>query len=140
MGGEVLASYGLRPIGKVAIINDRFVIDLSDASANSLTCCIYAFLVGDEIVRIGSSKAMLGSRLRAWQRDVTAALQGVAWRTPASEAEGWRSRLIPGVRGVLWAREGTIIDTPIGQINAYLSEESALIGRHLPALNNSKHR
>jgi hypothetical protein len=140
MSAELLASYGMRQVGIVAIIDDRFVIDLADPATADLTCCIYAFLIGTEILRIGSSKAPLGSRFRAWQRDVTAALQGIAWRTPASEAEGWRTRLPPSAVGTLWAREGTMIDTPIGKINAYLSEESALIGWHLPALNNSKHR
>jgi len=33
-----------------------------------------------------------------------------------------------------------MVQTSVGEINTYLSEESYLIGKHLPKMNRSKHR
>lgn len=70
-----LLSYGLTRIGSCEIVDDEFRIQVSDEKLVNAEQCIYAFLVDDEIVRIGSSKAPLRTRLKAWQRDVSKALQ-----------------------------------------------------------------
>ena len=101
---------------------------------------VYAFLIGSEIARIGSSKAPLRSRLKSWERDVTNALNSRKSPTPPWEADLWRGALEQHGVGHIFAREGTAITTSIGTLSAYLAEESELIGRHLPRMNRSKHR
>ncbi len=144
-GLQTLQAYGMRP---VAIVNlpsaTRFVVELTDENAGSWTRAIYAFLIDGEICRIGSSKGPLGARLRSWSRDLTARLGKMdapdKMATSAVEAAQWRIRLERAGSGLVLARPGTIVTTPVGEISTYLDEESVLIGRHLPALNNSKHR
>lgn len=142
LGGadDILRSYGLRPLASVSVVEDRFVIVIEDADLAANEKSIYAFAVEDEIVRIGSSKSRLGHRMRTWERDVSRALQGLPSSTPAWEAEAWRELLGQGRAGIIYARPGTTVTTPVGTFCAYLDEESLLIGRHLPRLNRSKHR
>jgi hypothetical protein len=52
------------------------LIDVTDAAAIEPNGCIYAFVVNDEIVRIGSSAAPLKKRLAAWRRDVSTSRAG----------------------------------------------------------------
>lgn len=127
-------------MANVKIVDGKFIIDASDPEAMRLTESVYAFLIGEEIVRIGSSKGVLRTRFNAWQRDITNAMCGRRSSAPPWEGEFWLSMLPSGVTGTVWARKGTTITTPAGRFNAYLSEESHLIGRHLPRMNRSKHR
>lgn len=126
-----LLSYGLTRIGTLKIVDDEFSIHISDEKLVNAGQCIYAFLVDDEIVRIGSSKAPLRTRLRAWQRDVSKALKGRKSPTPQSECEGWKE-VLANKAGEVFARRGSFVQTPVGEINAYLAEEAALINRHRP--------
>ena len=144
-GREILQAYGMRAIALVSLPKPtRFVVELTDLGAGSWTQAIYAFLIGEEICRIGSSKGRLETRMRSWSRDLTRRLSDMTaetkMATSAVEAARWRERLERCGPGLVLARPGTVIDTPIGRISAYLDEESVLIGRHCPALNNSKHR
>ena len=139
MSKAKLDAYGFAPLGKVRVDGDDFIIEITDPELANQTMCLYAFLVGDEIVRIGSSKAPLASRMRSWQRDVSGALAGRRTSTPASEAAGWRS-LLTGAEGAIYARRGTEVTTQVGSFNAYMAEESYLIGLHRPKQNRSMHR
>ena len=144
-GREVMLDYGMREVARVALPErTSFRVTLTDGSAGAWTCSVYAFVIGDEICRIGSSKGPLAKRLAAWQRDLSARLanmEAVAkMATRAEEAALWRQRLELCGNGVVLARPGTMVRTPIGEISAYLDEESVLIGRHRPKLNNSMHR
>ena len=131
-----LLNYGMQRIGTVQIVEDRFEIRLTDHSSRELERCIYAFMVGDEVLRIGSSKGKLGSRLRAWQNDVSNALNGDFRRTPQEEVAVWRSALMEHRRGEIYARVGTIASSPVGTFNLYLNEERALIERYKPRCCN----
>lgn len=51
-----LLQYGMQRVGAVQIVDGRFEIKLLDQNAGELERCIYAFLVGDEILRVGTSK------------------------------------------------------------------------------------
>jgi hypothetical protein len=74
-GLQALQTYSMRPVANVSLPSPtRFVVELTDATAGRWTHSIYAFLIGDDICRIGSSKSPLGGRLRGWSRDVTARL------------------------------------------------------------------
>jgi hypothetical protein len=124
-----LLSYGLKPIGTLRIVNGAFKIDITELG--EAKCCVYAFVVGDEIVRVGSSKDRLAKRFRRWESDVTNALQGLKSDTPPEEAKGWKDLLSKAV-GRVFARPGTLVTTPVGEINTYLAEETALIAKHTP--------
>lgn len=139
MSKATLESYGFTLLGSVRIDGDRFVIQIVDPALASQTMCLYAFVVHDVIVRIGSSKAPLRSRMASWQRDVSGSLAGRRTSTPSKEAAGWRS-LLAGGEGLIYARRGTDVTTPVGTFNAYLAEESYLIGLHRPQQNRSMHR
>lgn len=140
MTAETLAGYGFAVVANLWIDERRFIIEPVDHGAMALTGSVYAFLIGDEIVRFGSSKAVLANRFRTWQRDVTGSLAEKVTSTPEWEAALWLEKLPPGVTGTVWARVGTTVTTPAGTFNAYMAEESFLIGKHLPVLNRSKHR
>ncbi len=116
----------LRHIGTVSLYDDSFRINLHDASLLSAVECVYAFTVEDEVVRVGSSKAPLGKRFKAWERDVSRALNGLPSPTSQLEADGWRARLSVSA-GKVYARPGTLVCTPVGTFRAYLDEERALI-------------
>jgi hypothetical protein len=140
---DALRAYGMKKVAEVRIADgSRFAISITDTVLASLETCIYAFLVGGKIMRIGSSKAPLWKRLRSWERLVTARWQNPDGPsdTPQWEADGWRKCLEDYGCGEIHARQGTEVTTPVGVFCAYLSEESVLIGRHRPSLNRSMHR
>ena len=49
-------------------------------------------------------------------------------------------KLLENKKGVLYAKKGDVLQTSVGEISTYLSEESFLIGKYLPKMNRSKHR
>jgi hypothetical protein len=130
----------MKPVATVMLLDNRFVIKITDRQIADQKCCIYAFLLGDEIVRIGSSKGAFRKRMRKWELDVSKALAGRKSDTRLAEAKEWKRLLQQHRAGRVFARQGTIVETPIGRISTYLDEESTLIGLHLPLLNHSKHR
>ncbi len=134
-----LESCGFLRFAEVRIEGDTFLIKVEDQEIAREPMCLYAFVVGDEIVRIGSSKAPLGARMRSWQRDVSGALAGGRTSTPPKEAQGWRE-LLSGRSGAVYARQGTEVTTQVGTFNAYMAEESYLIGLYRPRQNRSMHR
>ena len=141
-----LKKYGLKPVARVHIAGRRFVIDNKDPDKVKREECIYAFLIGGKVVRVGSSKAPLDSRLKNYERHITHALKGEKSPTPASEAKKWRRSLPAGREGIIYARRGKKVTTPIGTFRIYMDEESILIGRlfdeqpHDHVLNRNKHR
>jgi hypothetical protein len=140
MSLEILTHYGLVPVATVRIIEGEFKIQISDSDMVARDRCIYAFLVGNEIVRIGSSKAPLKRRLKDWERDVTNALQHRKSPTPTKEADAWDAILKQHGSGTIFARPGTVVTTPIGEISTYLDEEIVLIDKYNPILDRKKHR
>lgn len=141
MTASKLSEYGLVPVATVRIDDSRFIIEITNPEIVQLEKCIYAFLVGDKIVRVGSSKGRLARRLKCWERDITNALRGQKSPAPAWEAKGWNDELSQHSGGIIYARQGTVVTTPVGTFPAYLDEESILIGNHYyPALNRNKHR
>jgi len=146
MNAADLTEYGLKPVARVHIADQKLKIEIDDQEAVKLEKCIYAFLIGDEVVRVGSSKAPLKNRLSDYERDITHALNGEKSPAPPEETENWRKLLPAGSSGVIYARQGTEVTTRIEKFPAYLDEESILIGKmwdttpndHI--LNRNKHR
>ena len=140
---DALVAYGMTKVAEVRIAEGpKFAITIMDKLTTELDRCVYAFIVGGKIQRIGSSKSPLQSRLQSWERYVTNRWQDPDGNsdTPLWEADGWRKCLSEAGYGEIYARQGTLVNTPVGQFRAYLDEESILIGRHRPPLNRSKHR
>jgi len=133
MSTQTLLSYGMKHIGTIRIDGDDFRFIFHDPKMLLLDGCIYAYVVGEEIVRIGSCKSTLNVRMQSWQRDVSKALRGSKSPTPQEEAATWRE-LLADHEGQIYARQGTIVETPVGRISVYLAEEAALIARHKPRL------
>jgi hypothetical protein len=129
MNAADLIKYDLKPVAKVRIEDRKLLIEISDSDSADREECIYAFLIGGRVARIGSSKAPLRGRLRNYERDITNALNGKYLPTPEEEAQKW-SRLLPsGTFGEIYARQGAEVRTPVGVFRAYMDEERILIGR-----------
>ena len=125
-------------IGTFYIKGNSFIVDC-DEKHLQLEQMIYIHTIDEKIVRVGSSKNKLKSRMRSWERDVTKALNGQKSSTPLWESQKWRE-ILNNKKGVLYGRQGTTVKTPAGEFNSYLSEESYLIGKFTPKMNRSKHR
>lgn len=137
---KILKKYKFKRVGRFFLRKKQFIIEIEDKRTTDLGKTIYIFVTGKEIARIGSSKGILRHRFRAWERDVTSRLRGRNSSTLLWEAKAWQKLLKQHGEGVIFARQGTKVQTPVGTIHTYLDEESVLIGRHLPPLNRSKHR
>ena len=138
---ETLKGYGMNRIGRVEMPDAAtFRVVVEQPEAARWERAIYAFVVGDEIVRVGSSKGLLGGRLNSWTRDVSKAFRGDFGSTGEEEAAKWRACLTLHKGGLVFARVGTVVTTPVGTFPVYKDEESVLIGRHKPRMNNSKDR
>lgn len=139
---KTLAGYGFQKVADVDLSDGSFRISFVVASASSWVCSVYAFVINDEIIRIGSSKGLLRDRMRSWEKTVTASFNGQYKPTPKEESNLWRRELEQHGHGAVWAREGTRFVTPISNapISGYQDEESELIARHMPRLNRGKHR
>jgi len=140
MSTEIVEGYGLQRFASASLDKNEFLVRSQDEEIADAERAIYAFVVDEEIVRIGSSKGKLRNRMRSWSRDVSKRLRGAESSTPAKEAAIWRELLRDGRTGAVFARRGTEVETSVGRINVYLSEESHLIGVHQRRLNWSKHR
>ena len=100
-----LQKYGLVRIGRIELSDDLiFSIIFELDEAKTWQKSIYAFVVGGEIKRIGSSNYYLRDRFRKWNHDVTNALRGKRSDTPSWEAEEWRKCLQAHNGGEVYAR------------------------------------
>jgi hypothetical protein len=150
MNAAKLTKYGLVPVARVRIVDRKFEIYDKNLERIKLDKCIYAFLIGRKVYRVGSSKAPLEKRLRNYELHITHALNGRKSPAPAEEAEKWKKILPDGISGDIYARKGWSVKTPIkiNKFPAYMDEESLLIeelysdGDLTPdqILNRNKHR
>jgi hypothetical protein len=129
-------------VGNIKLDNQQFSISLSDEDARGWIEAVYAFVINDEIVRVGSSKNNFQSRMSSWSYDVSTSLSGDYRNTPKIESDLWREELATFGAGTIWARLGTTFLSPIHDepISAYQDEETILIQRHKPRLNRGAHR
>lgn len=138
--GHLLHEYGLQTVGELYCADGKLGYSLNE-NASRLERCIYAIVIGEDIVRIGGSKSPLKCRIRRYPADINKSLAKTVEDgkgTPRWEAESWRSRLQEHDKpGLVWARQGTTVESPIGTINIYLSEEQYLLEKFNPPLNRS---
>jgi hypothetical protein len=123
-------------------VDDSFEISGLPPEEASWTQSIYAFVINDEIVRIGSSKEPLRIRMRRWSNDVSAAFRLKYGSTKQNEPDLWSEELAKHGEGTIWARQGTQFRSPITyeMLSGYQDEESYLIAKHQPRLNRGSHR
>jgi hypothetical protein len=117
-------------VGRITI-NPKFKISFERSDAEWWVCCVYAFKVGNEVLRIGKSeRCCLSVRIGRWNQDVNFALQGHARKggTSLEEAAEWRKAL-KKAEGEFWAKRITPPDT-----NSLRKEERKLIGDFCPRL------
>lgn len=146
-GKDLMNAYQFIEIGIISVPDSAtFKIELTLKDAAEWERAIYIFLLDNEIVRVGSSKGKLGSRIKQWNRDVTNALLRINAQpfkytnTPDWEAHEWKKALETHKSGMVYAREAHLVTTPIGSFKTYMDEESILINRHKPRLNRHKNR
>ena len=135
---KILKKYKFNKIGKFYIEDNKYCVEY-DPKFGDADQGIYIHVIDDKIIRVGSSKNKLKSRMKSWERDVSKALAGQKSSTPIWEANLWK-KILKNKSGDLYFRKGWTVSTPVGQFNSYLSEESFLIGKFLPMMNRSKHR
>jgi hypothetical protein len=146
MNAADLTKYELVPVARVHIADRELKIDITDLETVKLEKCIYAFLIGGKVVRIGSSKARLEKRLKNYEKHITDALNDRKSPAPPEEVEKWKKILPAGTTGIIYARKGWPVTTPVGEFHAYMDEESLLIGEMWKStpkdhiLNRNKHR
>tara|TARA_B100001013_G_C24446347_1_gene377759 strand:+ start:288 stop:713 length:426 start_codon:yes stop_codon:yes gene_type:complete len=136
---EIITKYKMSLGANVSMEGNDFKVEVLE-EFRDIEKCIYMFVVGKEIVRIGNSKAKFYQRMRAYELHISKSLEGRKSPTPLWEAKDWKERMDKHKKGFVYVREGWKVETPIGEFNSYMSEESELIGKHLPPLNRSKHR
>ena len=130
---------GMARLGTFRVEDNHFIIDIEDEQLAKQEMCIYAFMVDGQPVHIGSSEGMLKQCMASWQHNVSRSLGGEKSPTPADEAASWREYLADGREGVVLARVGTIVKTPMCRVNTFLAEASELIEQHQPPLRRNKH-
>ncbi len=146
-GKALMDAYRFVRIGSITAPNSiTFSIEIDVTEALSWEKAVYIFMFNNEIVRVGSSKGRLARRMKEWCRCVTNALHRVNGLpapktvTPDWEAEAWIKLLNDHGSGQIYAREATMVNTPVGSFRAYMDEESILINRHKPKMNRHKNR
>lgn len=137
---QYLKKMRFKKIGKFFIKDKKFIVEC-DEEFLSLDKMIYIHTIEGEILRVGTSKNELRSRMKSWETDVTKSLNNQKSGTPLLEGKEW-NKLLKNKIGILYGRQGTVIKTPVGEINIYLSEESYLIGKHQPKMckDRSRHK
>ena len=123
---------GFDLVGRVCLGgSSKFVIDFDRLPEAGLWApALYAFRIGNEVVRIGKA-ARLICRMDKWMQDVSLALNGdfhVGGTTPWEACE-WRKRL-KRQKGELWAQRGP------ADRKALHDRERELINRYDPPLGN----
>jgi hypothetical protein len=147
MSKIILKQYGLVQCAKFQIIDKtKCEVEILDETICSTDRAIYVWMIDDKIVRIGSSKGILKNRLTNHGKWIEKRLknpesfQNERGRKELADAHRWLDALISCKVAIAWGRSGTIVNTPVGELNTYLAEENFLLEKHKPPLNNSHFR
>ncbi len=145
LASSILHSYQFVPFAEMSLHNNHAIMKITNSQIAQQVKGIYAWVYDEEIVRIGSSKDSLEKRILGHGRWIEMRLQGITKvsnpervQKELADAQRWRSLLEnEGSKATVWGRSGTIVTSPIGELNIYLAEENKLLERHKPPLNNS---
>ena len=89
-------------IGKFYIEDNKYCVEY-DPKFGDADQGIYIHVIDDKIIRVGSSKNKLKSRMKSWERDVSKALAGQKSSTPIWEANIWK-KILKNKSGDLYFR------------------------------------
>jgi hypothetical protein len=118
-----LAHFRFVHIGRIELLNDSTVLIKIDLpKATKWEKPIYAFVVGDEIKRVGRSRFPLDVRFNDWGRNLTNALKGMKSPITEGEARAWRECLHKHNGGEVYARRGST-----GDFFTFADEEPLLL-------------
>jgi hypothetical protein len=135
---ELLHRYSMPEVGRFFLRNERFTIELYQPASGVMAEAIYAFVINDEIMRIGTAEESLNKRLKNWEQSVTGALRGGETQTPNCEAREWKRCLDAFGHGLIFARPADEVTTRVGTFRAMLDEERFLIDLFKPPMNRSR--
>lgn len=113
-GAALAETYGMVPVCDFGIADDGTCsLKIGDSDTASRGYGIYIWLIDDEIVRIGSSKAPLIKRMRSHSRWMELRLLGQCrvsdpdkLKKQTHEARRWQQALQGGKLATAWARQG----------------------------------
>lgn len=146
---EHISAYGMVRFAEFRLDDDlSAVLTITDSETAARAGAIYAWLIDEKIVRLGSCQSTLDRRMRDAAKWLQSRLRGtvrttneVRRRRELVDAQRWKIRLHRTQKfAEVWGRQGTMVPTPLGEINAYLSEENWLLKTLKPPLNNSHYR
>jgi hypothetical protein len=119
-----LEDCGFVRVGRLAI-HPHFDISFDCREAEWWVCCVYAFKVGKEVLRIGKSeRCCLSVRIDRWNKDVRRAIEdkierpgctslkeAAEWKKALEQADGefWAKRITPPNKESLRAEEKRLI-------------------------------
>ena len=135
---QYMNQMNFKKIGKFYIRNKKFIVEYDQKHSTSEKM-IYIHVIDNEIVRVGSSKNKFKYRMERWEKDITRLLNNKKHDSSVNEGDEWVNLLNNRI-GTLYGRRGSSINTPVGEINIYLSEESYLIGKHQPIMCKDRSR
>jgi hypothetical protein len=139
MPRQTLEKAGFARVGHVMLSDPStfgITFDLTP-EAEWWVCCLYAFRVGGNVVRIGKTEGVLRQRMADWKRDVTNGLRGRFPKggTSRDEANRWQEFLGSRRRGELLAKR----ILPPDKV-ALRSQERELVTEYDPILNHEPRR
>ena len=140
---ETLARYGMQRVARFELTDEQTISLFWEVEdAKKWTEVVYAQVIGDRIVRIGSSMGPFGKRFGTGvDRWLTGGLRGTNPHAPKWEVPAWQKAL-QAHSGVaeIYAHEAPKFETKTGTHSICLNEETDLLKRHCPPFNRSKHR
>jgi len=100
---------------------------------------VYAFVVGDCVVRVGKAEQKLKSRMASYTNSVTRSLNYRNLERPGTpywEADAWWTYLSRCGTGVVYGKAGSVRNLGFGEMNIFEAEERLLIMRYAPLLHS----
>lgn len=120
-------------VGHIAIRgSSKFVVEFDvRKDAEWWPAVVYAFRIGNEVVRIGKSENILRIRMKQWERNVSNGLAGkfLKGSTTEIEADEWQKRLTSR-QGELW-----VLRLPIPDVELLGQRKNELIKSYDPPLS-----
>jgi hypothetical protein len=116
---------------------DGIDVDIFDLDAGARSEVVYVWLGNDNtVVRIGTSKQPVASRISQYPKHINAALAGRPSPTPYIEARSWLDLVRTGPIKAL-VHQPPCVETICGPIRPYLDIERTLLSRYKTQLNRS---
>jgi hypothetical protein len=126
-------------VASLTINSDRsgVAIDILDVELAQLAGVVYICLSAEgDLLRVGTTKHGVGSRLRQYPRHINRALIGEKSPTPIWEARQWLAHVDDGLL-TFAVHQPPLVESVVGLIRPYLDIEREMILKFRPAMNRS---